>query len=81
MHLTKSHYVLTLTRESLFLARKCIALKWLLGDPPTTGRWKTILREHFPLAHLVYMQWGNLDNFELQWQPWLDLLDLKDFSP
>ncbi|OCT78056.1 hypothetical protein XELAEV_18029153mg, partial [Xenopus laevis] len=68
-HLTKSHSMLILLRETLFLARKCIALKWLAGEPPIIVMWK---KEHLTLSQLVYMQRENPGKFELVWQPWLD---------
>lgn len=48
------HHTRIFLRESLFFARKVIALRWMAHRPPSLTMWKILVNSVVPFNYLVY---------------------------
>lgn len=66
------HYTRTFLRESLFLARKAIALRWMGDRPPSLSQWRTLVNSVIPYNSTVYKSRGCPSKFGKVWGLWCD---------
>lgn len=62
---------LAVTR-ALFQARKLIALRWQVKEPPTVKDWISTMNETLGRERMVYIKRGNLQEFESMWKMWIE---------
>lgn len=51
-----SHYSRIFLRETLFLARKAIALRWMGDRMPLLSQWRNLVNSVIPFNSMVYKQ-------------------------
>lgn len=62
---------LAVTR-ALFQARKLIALRWQVKEPPTVKDWISTMNETLGRERMEYIKRGNLQEFESMWKMWIE---------
>lgn len=65
-----SHYNRIMLRETLFMARKTIALRWIDRRPPRLHTWKALVNKAIPYEKLVYVHRRCASKFYKIWDPW-----------
>lgn len=74
------HHTRIFLRETLFFARKAIALRWMAPRPPSLFMWKNLVNSVVPYNSIIYKGRGCPDKFRKVWQRWCDS-PLTIFSP
>lgn len=65
-----SQYTRIMLRESLFLARKTIALRWIDRRPPRLNIWKNLVNNSIMYEKLVYVNRRGTSKFFKIWDSW-----------
>lgn len=66
------HYTRIFLKETLFLARKAIALRWMGDRVPSLSQWRNMVNSVIPLNSLVYKHRGCPAKFGKVWGSWCD---------
>uniref|UniRef100_A0A3P9KC19 Reverse transcriptase domain-containing protein n=1 Tax=Oryzias latipes TaxID=8090 RepID=A0A3P9KC19_ORYLA len=65
---------MVLLQKLLHLARRCILLQWIQGQPPSVTQWYREAFKVLPMERLSALLKGNSDAFYKLWKPLLDHL-------
>lgn len=59
-------------RQSYYLARKAIALRWMSNRSPSLAQWRNMANSILPYNRMVYKNRGCPDDFMKIWGKWCD---------
>lgn len=65
-----SHHTRVFLRETLFLARKAIALRWMGDRRPSLSQWRNLVNLVIPLNSIIYKHRGCPSKFDKVWGLW-----------